>query len=265
VRGKVKGLTLGAWFAQPQYEHEENQFVGFRPGKGGGDPFVRRNEWTSATREFGGGASLRLKNGMVVGLAVQAVALKDDFQTVPDVPAGSVADTFAVECSATVPGGAAGVAMPIAGKWVVGGAYRFAGDATYDGGGGSDGPQSAHLGVKYGRTAGSQVFAGWNWQGARTLDFGTPEVAPLEAKARSEYGVGYAYDDPAGGFGVRIGYAYSPRPADEAVQFTRFGISGAFGVEDLRVSLAYGLESENRPGDLTSSRSLFQLGFSLGR
>src|SRR4029078_13130026 len=64
ARLRYKGVGISAYYSQPHYEHEENQFGGVDPGTGDvtGDPFQRKNEWTSATRYAGLGAALRLAN-----------------------------------------------------------------------------------------------------------------------------------------------------------------------------------------------------------
>jgi hypothetical protein len=268
VRFQSKGLGFGAYFAQPHYEHGETRFIGFNPALGGGgDPYPRLNTFTSATRLAGAGAALRLRGGAVIGAGAEAVLTKESYQSTPDVPPGTfVADTLALDRTGSTIGGVVGVALPFAGRWTVGGSYRLAGAIDYDEGGSDDAPDVALLGVRYGRTAGSALHAGFRRVGERTADLAdTNAVAARTAAARNEFALGYAYLDPAGTWTVRAGAALSPAPDDASSRLTRFGFSLGVGGEGLRGAIAYARESETRPGDRNSSRSLVLATVELGR
>lgn len=267
VRFQSRGLGFGAYFAQPHYEHGETRFIGFDPATGGGgDPFPRTNTFTSATRLAGVGAAIRLQGGIIVGLGGEGIFTREDYRSTPDVPAGSgLADTLAVERTGTGFGGVAGVAVPIAGIWTVGGSFRLAG-AVDDGDAHDDGPALGLLGVRYGRTAGSAGYAGLRWLGERTVDLADGSVpGEATAAARMEYALGYGYVDPAGTWTVRAGAALSPAPDDRASRLTRFGFSLGIGGEGLRGAIAYQRESETRSSERNSSRNLVLATVELGR
>ena len=260
VRFQVKGLGLGAYFAQPHYEHGETRFIGFDPDdpSAGGDPYARVNTWTSATRLAGVGAAMRLQGGIVVGAGAEAVFARERYVSTPDIPPGSfVADTLELDRSGTGIGGVVGVAVPIAGVWTIGASYRVAGTIDFDEGGGDEAPVLGLLGLRWGRTAGSAVHAGVRLLGERTVDFADSNAAfARTADARTEFAAGYAYVDPAGTWTVRLGGALSPRPNDAAVRLTRFGASLGVGGEGLRGAVAYARESESRASGRNSGRNL---------
>jgi hypothetical protein len=256
-RGRAKGLGVAAYFSQPHYEHGESRFIGFNPSTGGGgDPFPRLNEFTSATRYAGASVALRLGSGAILGAGLEAALIEETYSSVPEVSGGTVgADTIDIHRSAPGFGGSLGVAYPFAGTWTIGAAFHAASSADDDPGS-DEAPLVGLLGVKYGRTAGSQVHAGYRYLGARDLDLGEPGVEPSQADARSEFALGYAYLDPEGSYSFRVGAAMSPRPSDEALKLTRFGVALGLGGEGLRGSLGYSHESESRAGDRNSSRNL---------
>ncbi len=268
-RFQWRGLGLGAYFAQPHYEHGETRFIGFDPDNpgGGGDPYPRLNTFTSATRYAGAGVALRLKGGIVVGAGAEAVLTKERYLSRPDVPPGTfVADTLDLDRSGTGIGGVVGVAVPIAGVWTVGASYRLAGAIDYDDGGTDDAPALGLLGVRYGRTAGSAVHAGLRWLGERSGDLADSNAAgALTAASRLEVAAGYAYIDPAGTWTVRAGAALSPRPDDAGTRLTRIGVSLGVGGDGLRGALAYARESESRAAGRNSMRNLVLATVELGR
>ena len=261
ARWRMKGLGLTAYYSQPHYEHEETRFVGIDPGTGdlNGDVYPRRNEFTSATRYAGLGAAVRLKNGLALGLAGEAVMLKERYLSTPvpvDFP-GAVA--FDVDRSATSFGGAIGAAYTVNGLVTIGASYRAAGSVSYDDGGSDEAPKLTLIGVKVGRTAGSSGYAGARFLGARDANLAEPLGTPHSADARSEYAAGYAYLDPAGAWSFRLGGGASPRPSDGALKLSRFGVALGAGAEGAKVGLAYEHTSENRPSGRASSRDLIAL------
>jgi hypothetical protein len=257
ARWRMKGLGLTAYFSQPHYEHEETRFVGIDPGTGAvTDPFARRNEFTSATRYAGLGAAVRLKNGLALGLAGEAVMLKERYLSTPQVPAGVPADSFDVDRSATTFGGSIGAAYTANGLVTIGASYRAAGSVSYDNGGSDEAPKLTLVGVRVGRTAGSSGYVGARFLASRDANLAEPLGAPYSAEARSEYAAGYAYVDPAGAWSFRIGGGLSPRPNDGALKLSRFGVALGAGTDGVKVGLAYEHTSENRPSGLASSRNL---------
>ena len=261
ARWRMKGLGMTAYFSQPHYEHEETRFVGIDPGTGQvtGDPYPRRNEFTSATRYAGLGAAVRLKNGLSLGLAGEAVLLKERYLSTPQVPAGFPADSFDVDRSATTFGGSIGAAYTANGLVTIGASYRAAGNASYDNGGSDEAPKLTLVGVRVGRTAGSSGYVGARFLGARDANLAEPLGAPYSADARSEYAAGYAYVDPAGAWSFRIGGGASPRPSDNALKLSRFGVALGVGAEGAKAGLAYEHTSENRSTGRASSRNLIAL------
>jgi hypothetical protein len=256
-RGRAKGLGIAAYFAQPHYEHAESRFIGFNPATGGGgDPFVRMNEFTSATRYGGLAVALRLGSGAILGAGAEAVLVEEKISSIPQVPGGSVpADTFEVDRSGAGFGGSLGLAVPLAGRWTIGASVHAA-SGIDDGDASDEAPLVGLLGVKFGRTAGSQVYAGYRYLGARDLDLDEASGTVASADARSEFSLGFAYLDPAGGYSFRAGGSISPRPNDESLRLTRFGLGLGVGGEGLRGSLAYSRESEDRPEGRNSSRNV---------
>jgi hypothetical protein len=270
VRFQWRGLGLGAYFAQPHYEHGETRFIGFNPADpgAGGDPYPRINTFTSATRLAGLGGAIRLQGGVIVGAGAEAMMVQESYRSQPDIEPGSfVADTLDVERTGTAFGGVLGLAVPIAGTWTVGASYRRAGAIDFDEGGSDDSPAVGLLGVRYGRTAGSALHAGLRFLGERTADLADTGAVAGEglAEARLEYALGYAYLDPAGTWTVRAGAALSPSPGESAGKLTRFGVSLGVGGEGLRAALAYTRESEERADGPNSSRNLVLATFELGR
>jgi len=268
ARWRMKGLGMTAYFSQPHYEHEETRFVGIDPGTGEvtGDPFPRRNEFTSATRYAGLGVSARLKNGLALGLAGEAVMLKERYLSTPQVPAEfPAADTFDVDRSATTFGGSIGAAYTANGLVTIGASYRAAGSVSYDDGGSDEAPKLTLVGVRVGRSAGSSGYVGARFLAARDVNLAEPLGTPYSADARSEYAAGYAYLDPAGAWSFRLGGGASPRPNDGALKLSRFGVALGAGAEGARVGLAYEHTSENRPSDRSSSRNLIALTVEVSR
>lgn len=260
ARLRYKGLGISAYFSQPHYEHEENQFVGIDPGTSEvtGDPFQRKNEWTSATRYAGLGAALRLANGLVLGAAAEGVFLKERWVSTPQVPAGVPADSFDTDNSATVFGGALGASYTASGIVRVGAAYHFAGDATYDNGGTDQAPKFGLVGVRVGRSAGPIGTLGARFVQERDADLADPPT-PHHADSRKEYALGFNYLDPTGTWDFRIGGATSPRPSDQALKYSKFGVAVGGGTESARVSLAYERTNENHPDDHSSARNVIAL------
>jgi len=260
ARLRYKGLGISAYYSQPHYEHEENQFVGIDPGTGevNGDPFQRKNEWTSATRYGGLGAAVRLGNGLVLGAAVEGVFLKERWVSTPQVPAGVPADSFDVDDSGVAVGGAVGASYTAGGLVRIGAAYHMAGEVTYDNGGTDDAPQFGLLGVRVGRSAGPVGTIGARFLGSRDVDLGAPEFHH-HAESRTEYAAGFNYLDPTGTWDLRLGGALSPRPEDDALKYSKFGVGIGGGTETARVSVAYERTSENRPDDRSSARNLIML------
>ena len=269
VRFQWRGLGLGAYFAQPHYEHGETRFIGFDAANpaAGGDPYPRISTFTSGTRLAGAGAAMRLKGGVIVGAGGEAVLTREHYRSEPDIPPGSfIADTVDVDRTGTGLGGVLGVAVPIRGIWTVGASYRVAGAIAYADGGRDDPPALGLLGVRYGRTGGSAVHAGLRWIGQRSADLADPNAPGAStADARVEVALGYAYLDPAGTWMVRAGAALSPRPGDGANRLTRFGVSLGLGGEGLRGAIAYARDAESRPGDHNSGRNLVLATVELGR
>ena len=257
ARLRFKGLGVTAYFAQPHYEHQETRFVGIDPGTGAvtGDPFLRNNAFTSATRYGGLGASVRLANGLLLGAAGEAVFLVERYSSTPVQP-GIPADTFAVDQKKVALGGALGAAYSAGGLVTIGASYHRAGSVKYDGGGSDDPPALALVGVRVGRSAGSSAYAGARFLAKRDVDLAEPTGTPRTASARSEYAVGYGYLDPGGFWAFRIGGGVSPRPDDGALKLSRFGVSIGAGTEGARVSLAYAHTSEKRDSGRASSRNL---------
>jgi hypothetical protein len=261
ARLRYKGVGISAYYSQPHYEHEENQFVGVDPGTGDvtGDPFQRKNEWTSATRYAGLGAALRLANGLVLGAAAEGVFLKERWVSTPQVPPNTIpADSFDTNQSATVFGGALGASYNAGGLVRVAAAYHFAGDVTYDDGGTDQAPKFGVAGVRVGRTAGPIGTLGVRFLSERDVDLADPPT-PHHADARTEYALGFNYLDPSGMWDLRIGGAMSPRPSDDAIKYSKFGVAVGGGTEDAKVLLAYERTSENRPNDRSSARNLIAL------
>jgi hypothetical protein len=260
ARLRYKGLGISAYYAQPHYEHEENQFVGIDPGSGAvtGDPFQRKNKWTSATQYAGLGAAMRLGNGLVLGAAAEGVFLKESWVSTPQVPAGVPADSFDTQNKATVFGGAVGASYTTSGIVRIGAAYHFAGDATYDNGGTDQAPKFGLVGVRVGRSAGPIGTVGARFLSERDADLNAPST-PHHADARKEYAAGFNYLDPSGMWDFRIGGAMSPRPNDAAIKYSKFGVGIGGGTEGARVSIAYERTSENRPNDRSSARNLLLL------
>jgi len=83
-------------------------------------------------------------------------------------------------------------------------------------------------------------------------------ASPFKEK-RTEYALGFNYLDPTGMWDLRLGGAMSPRPEDDALKYSKFGVAIGGGTEDARVSLAYERTSENRPNDRSSARNLLML------
>ncbi|MEP7027327.1 MAG: hypothetical protein ABI960_01920 [Candidatus Eisenbacteria bacterium] len=258
ARGRVKGLGVAAYFAQPHYEHQETRFVGVDPGTGQvtGDPFPRRNNFTSATRYAGIGLAGRLANGLVIGVGGEAVFLKERYVSTPQVPAGVPADSFLVDRKGSAIGGAVGLAYTARGLVTIGASYHRAGGVRYDDGGSDDAPAFALVGVRVGRTAGSSGYAGARFLGARDVDLAEPTGTPQTAASRAEYAAGYAYLDPAGTWSFRIGGGMSPRPQAGAIKLSRFGVAVGAGSDGARVSLAFAHTGELRQGGRSSSRNL---------
>jgi hypothetical protein len=259
ARLRYRGLGITAYFAQPHYQHEETRFVGIDPGTSEvtGDPFPRRNEWTSATRYAGLGAAVRLGNGLLLGAAAEGVFLKERYLSSPQVPPASIpADTFDVSHSKAVLGGAFGASYTAAGLVRIGAAYHLAGHAAYDGGGTDDAPKLLLVGARVGRSAGSAVYAGARFLGKRAVDLGDTLSVARSAPARSEYALGFGYADPGGMWDLRIGGGLSPRPSGGDLKLTRFGVAVSGGTEGTRFGLSYGRTSERRATGRSSSRGL---------
>lgn len=259
ARLRWKGVGVTAYFAQPHYEHQETRFVGIDPGTGmvTGDPFVRLNRFTSATRYAGLSAAVRLPNGLLVGAGGEAVFLTERYESTPQVPPATPgADSFAVDRKATAIGGAVGAAYTARGLVTVGASYHRAGRVTPSGGGQDEPPAFALVGVKVGRSAGSQGYAGARFLGARDADLGEAGGSPHAAKARQEFAVGYAYLSPGGSWDFRIGGGFSPRPDAGAIKRSRFGAAFGMGNEGARVGLAFAHTGENRASGRPSSRNL---------
>lgn len=258
ARLRYKGLGITGYFAQPHYEHEETRFVGIDPGTSQvtGDPFPRRNNWTSATRYAGIGAAVRLANGLVLGAAGEGVFLKERYVSTPQVPPGVPADSFDTDRTKTVIGGAFGASYTAGGLVRIGAAYHLAGGATYDGGGTDDAPSVGYFGVRIGRSAGSSAYAGARLLGSRDVDLGDTLSVARHAGSRSEYAVGFAYVDPGNTWEFRLGGGLSPKPSDGGLKLTRFGVAVGAGTEGTRVGLAYERTSERREGSRNSSRNL---------
>ncbi len=264
LRFRARGLGVSAYFAQPQYEHGESRFIGFNPELGGGgDPFPRTNSFTSATRYAGVGVALRLQSGVLVGAGAEAVFMKEQYESVPQ-SSGIPADTIDTDHAFTTAGGVVGVAVPFAGKFMTAGSFRFGGTAT-DGDATDEAPMVALVGFKYGRSAGSQGYAGYRYIGPRDVDLAESGVPPAHANARNEFSGGYAYLDPAGTWTFRLGGSYSPRPEGADAKLTRFGVGVGLGGEGLRGTLAYSREAESRADGRNSSRNLVLLTVDLER
>jgi len=247
VRLRVKGLGVSAYFAQPSYQHEETRFVGVDPQTGTvTDPFLRENHSTSAARYGGLALAARLANGVVLGVAGEAVDLVSDFESTPIEPAGSLAESLDVDRRKFALGGAVGLSYTSHGLLGVGAAYHRAAGVTYDNGGSDDAPSLLVGGVRVGRTAGSAGYAGVRLLGARTVDLGEAGGATYTAPSRKEYALGYAYDAPAGGWFFRIGGGASPRPAGGDLKLSRFGVALGLATEQGRVSLGYDHTGESR-------------------
>ena len=261
ARLRLKGLGITAYYSQPHYEHEETRFVGVDPGTGEvtGDPFPRHNESTSSTGYGGVGAALRLGNGLLLGAAVEGVFLKERYVSTPLVPPESPADSFDTDRTATVVGGAIGAAYSSGGLVRVGASYHMAGDATYDGGGSDQAPAVGFVGVRVGRSAGPAGLFGARFLGARDVDLADPVSNPQSADARSEYALGFNYLDPGGAWDLRIGGGASPRPSDDALKLSRFGVSVGGGTEGAHVALAYEHTAESRDSGRNSSRNTIAL------
>jgi hypothetical protein len=252
-RLRFKGLGVTGYFAQPHYAHEETRFVGFDPTTGvTTDPFVRKNNYTSATRYGGLGIAARLANGVVLGVAGEAVALAERYTSVPETPPG-IADTSTVDRAKTVLGGAVGLSYTARGLVALGASYHRAGNVTYDGGGTDDAPAMFLAGVRVGRTAGSAGYAGARLLAHRDVDLAETGGAAYVAPARREYSAGYAYDDPAGTWFLRIGGGASPRPDGGTIRLSRFGAAFGVGSDGGRVSLSYAHTGESRSGGRPSS------------
>ncbi len=264
VRFRARGLGVGAYFSQPVYEHGESRFIGFNPETGGGgDPFPRTNSFTSAVRYGGAGVSLRLQSGILVGGAAEVVLMEEKYESVPQ-SSGIPADTIDTDRSFTTFGGALGVAVPFAGKFLAAGSFRVGGTAS-DGDASDEAPMVGLVGLRYGRTAGSQGYAGYRYIGARDVDLAETGAGPVHANARNEFSGGYAYLEPAGTWSFRIGGSYSPRPDGADVKLTRFGVGAGYGSEGLRGTLAYSRDSESRADGHNSSRNLVLLTVELER
>ena len=261
ARLRFKGLGISAYYSQPHYEHEETRFVGIDPGTGEvtGDPFPRHNESTSSTGYAGLGAAVRLGNGLLLGAAAEGVFLKERFVSTPQVPEGVPADSFDTERTATVLGGAVGASYTAGGLVRIGAAYHLAGDATYDDGGSDQAPSVGFVGVRVGRSAGASGTIGARFLGARDVDLADPVSDPRSADARTEYAAGFNYLDPAGVWDLRIGGGASPRPSDDALKLSRFGVSIGGGTEGAHVALAYEHTAEKRESGRSSSRNTIAL------
>lgn len=264
ARFRAKGLGVSLYYSQPQYEHGESRFIGFNPETGsGGDPFPRTNEFTSATRYGGAGAAIRLASGVLVGAALEAVFMTEKYSSVPQ-SSGLPAETIDTDRNFTSFGGSLGVAVPFDGPFLAAGSIHLAANAT-DGDASDEPPMLGLVGLRYGRTAGSQAYAGYRYLGARDLDLAEPGGAPMHVNARNEFSGGYAFLDPAGTWSFRLGGSYSPRPEGADVRLTRFGIGVGLGGEGLRGTIAYTRDSESRSDGRNSSRNLVFLVVELER
>ena len=263
-RTRYRGLGLVGYFAQPVYERQETQFVDFDASNPSPDgPIVRRNELVSAVRYAGLALALRLRSGIVVGAGGEAAFLEEKHSTVPQAPPVPV-DTVTLDRKATGLGGSVGFLAPIRGLWALGAAYHGGGRVRYDGGGRDELPSLFLAGVRYGRTAGSLVYAGVRWLGGRTAGLGSPGQPSRTTAARHEFSGGYAYLDPAGQWTFRFGGAVSPSPGRPALRVSRYGTALGYGSEGLRLTASYSHEQETRDGGGNSSRTLYLAGVELG-
>ena len=194
----------------------------------------------------------------MLGAAAEAVFLKEKWVSTPQVPEGVPADSFDTDRSATVFGGAVGASYNAGGLVRIGAAYHFAGDATYDDGGTDQAPKFGVAGVRVGRSAGPIGTLGVRFVSERDVDLADPPT-PHHADARTEYALGFNYLDPTGMWDFRLGGALSPRPSDDALKYSKFGVAIGGGTESARVSLAYERTNENHPTDRSSARNLLAL------
>jgi len=82
---------------------------------------------------------------------------------------------------------------------------------------------------------------------------------PRTADARTEYSLGFNYLDRGGVWDLRIGGGASPRPSDDALKLSRFGVSVGGGTEGAHVALAYEHTAEHRDTGRSSSRNTIAL------
>ena len=113
--------------------------------------------------------------------------------------------------------------------------------------------------MRVGRSAGPAGLFGARFLGARDVDLADPVSNPQSADARTEYALGFNYLDPGGVWDLRIGGGASPRPSDDALKLSRFGVSIGGGTEGAHVALAYEHTAEHRDTGRSSSRNTIAL------
>ena len=270
-RFKSKGLGFGAYFAQPHYEHGETRFVGYDPETG--DAAIRsraRNTFTSrhAPGRRGRGDAAegrsrrrRRRRGRVHRGEVPVRARR---------PAPAAASPTRSRWTSTTRrwGASSACWCRSAGMWNVAGSYRFAGNLELRRGrhrlrrrADARPPRRA---LRADGRLGGLCRAALAGRARRRISAFRAAPSDVTADSRSEYALGYAYLDPAGGWAVRVGGALSPAPNEDSNRLTRFGVSLGLGGDGLRGSLAYSRESETRPDDRNSSRNLVLATVELG-